>query len=339
MKLKLIFLSLLVSISFISKSYAEILPKVCVIFDRAGKDDHSFNEAAYKGFQTALSTHLISPESRVFEAKDDAQVQQATRSFASANCALIFGVGVNVAEPMKSLVDKYPNQKFATIDYIVPGKNVRSILFREDQAGFLMGAIAAMKSKTEKIGIIGGMDIPLVERFKLGFESGAKYINPNIKVTTSFVGVNVDGWNNPTKAEEIALSQYNNQNVDIIFQAAGGSGIGVFNAAEKLHSTNTPIKRYAIGCDSNQNWIKPGIILTSMLKGLGESLLNSIEDFKQNKFTAGTVVYGVDNKGIDWAFDQYNKSNFTSAEVARINEIKSSISSGKIQVPDYYKIR
>ena len=201
MKLKL-FVPLFVFFcdAFMQKVSAEDLPKICIIFGRAGKDDHSFNEAAYTGFQTALSTHLISSESRIFEAKDDGQIQQATRSFANGHCALIFGVGVNVAEPIKKLVDKYPSQKFATIDYVVPGKNVRSILFREDQGGFLMGAIAAIKSKTQKIGFIAGMDIPLIERFRLGYESGAKFINPNIKVTTSFVGVSVDGWNNPTKA-------------------------------------------------------------------------------------------------------------------------------------------
>ena len=134
------------------------------------------------------------------------------------------------------------------------------------------------------------------------------------------------------------MSQFN-QGVDIIFQGAGGSGIGVFNAAEKIDSMNNPIKRYAIGCDSNQNWIKPGIILTSMVKGLGESVLNTIQDYKQNKFTAGTVIYGVDNKGVDWTLDQYNKNNFTNEEVAKINTIKMDIGSGKIQVPDYYKIR
>ena len=314
------------------------LPKICMIFDRAGKDDHSFNESAYNGFKTAQKNHLISDDSRIFEAKDDGQIQQATRSFAAANCDLIFGIGVNVAEPIKKLVNKYPKQKFVMVDYVVPGNNVQSIIYREDQAGFLIGAIAAMKSKTHKIGIIAGMDIPLVERFRLGYEAGAHYIEPKTKVITSFVGVSVDGWNNPTKAEEIALSQFN-QDVDIIFQASGGSGIGVFNAAEKLDANGKQKKHFAIGCDSNQNWIKPGIILTSMIKSLDESVLNTIKDFRENKFISGTVVYGIENKGVDWAYDKYNKDLFTSSDILKINSIKSGIASGKITVPDYYKIR
>jgi basic membrane protein A len=313
-------------------------PKICMIFDRAGKDDHSFNESTYVGFQKALATKEISNDSKIFEAKDDAQIQQAARSFVNSNCSLIFGIGVNVAEPMKKIIAQYPKQLFVTVDYIVEASNVRSIVFREDQGGFLVGAIAALKSKTQKIGFIAGMDLPLIERFKLGYESGAKFINPKIKIMTSFVGVSADGWNNPSKAEEIALSQYN-QNVDIIFQAAGGSGIGIFNAAEKLDTPNNTIKRYAIGADSNQNWIKPGIILTSMLKGLGESVLFTIKDYKANKFSPGTIVYGVENKGIDWALDEHNKSIFTSEEIQKINSIKKDIASGKISVPDYYKLK
>lgn len=323
---------------FFANSYAEELPKICMILDKAGKDDNGFNQAAYNGFEKALSSHLASSESRVFEVKDDAQIEQATRSFANSHCALIFAIGVNVAEPIKKVVDKYPTQKFVTVDYVVEAKNVRSIVFREDQAGFLIGVIAAMKTKTQKIGMIAGMDVPLIERFKLGYQAGARYINPKVKVTTAFVGVSVDGWNNPAKAEEIALSQYN-QDVDVIFQTAGGSGIGIFNAAEKMHSKNNEIKRYAIGCDSNQNWIKPGIILTSMLKGLSESVLSTIQDVKQHKFVSGTAVYGIENGGIDWALDKYNKNNFTNEEVAKINAIKHDIVSGKIQVPDYYKSR
>ncbi|MES2614387.1 MAG: BMP family ABC transporter substrate-binding protein [Bdellovibrionota bacterium] len=338
MNSRFFFLFILFSSLFFKTTYAETTPKICMILDKAGKDDHGFNESAYKGFKSALSEQTISNESRVFEAKDDAQIEQATRSFILGKCALIFAVGVNVAEPLKKFVDKYPEQKFAMIDYVVPGKNVRSIIFREDQGGFLIGAIAAIKSKTQKIGLIAGMDIPLIERFKLGYEAGARYINPKIKVTTAFVGVSVDGWNNPAKASEIALSQFN-QGVDIIFQAAGGSGIGVFDAAEKMNYAHKTVSYFAIGADSNQNWIKPKMILTSMLKGLGDSVLASIQDLKQNKFTAGTVVYGVENGGVDWALDKYNKSNFTDKEVAKINAIKVDIGNGKIQVPDYYKLK
>lgn len=318
------------------KTSSEKLPKICMIFDKAGKDDHAFNEAAYKGFQEALSAKLISTESHVVEAKDDNQIEQATRSFSQSYCNLIFAVGVNVAESIKKMSKIFPDQKFVTIDYEVPGKNIRSLLFREDHAGFLAGTIAALKSKSKKIAMIAGMDIPLIERFKMGFEAGAKYVDPKIQVFTSFVGVSVDGWNNPTKAEEIALSLFN-QDVDVIFQAAGGSGIGVFNAAEKMDATKSAYKRYAMGADSNQNWMKPGIILTSILKGLSQSIIQTIQDEKNNKFTSGVIENGIGNGGIDWALDKYNINLFSKNDLEKINAIKSGIASSKIIVPDYYK--
>ena len=336
MKLKILLLFFVLSSFFTGNIFAENLPKICMILDKAGKDDHGFNESTYVGFKTALSQNMISKESRVFEAKDDAQIQQATRSFSNSNCALIFAVGVNVAEPIKKLVKIYPNQKFVMIDYEVIAPNVRSVLFREDQSGFLIGAIAAIKTKTKKIGLIAGMDLPLIQRFKLGYEAGAHYIDPTIQIQTAFVSVNVDGWNNPSKAEEIALSQYN-QGVDIIFQAAGGSGIGIFDAAEKLDSSPNSAKKFAIGCDSNQNWIKPGIILTSGVKHLDKSIIMNIQDYIDKKFASGTVVYGIENGGVDWILDKNNKNLFTDHELNKINKIKADIGSGKITVPDYYK--
>jgi basic membrane protein A len=336
-KINLVFL-LILSLFCSNTVFASELPKICMVLDKAGKDDHGFNQSTYNGFKLALEQNLISKESRVFEAKDDAQIQQATRSFVNSNCALIFAVGVNVAEPIKKLVNIYKNQKFVSIDYELNAPNVRSVLFREDQAGFLMGVIAGIKTKTKKVGLIAGMDIPLIERMKLGYEAGAHYIDPKIEVQSAFVSVNVDGWNNPSKAEEIALSQYN-RGVDIIFQASGGSGIGIFDAAEKMDATKDPIKRYAIGCDSNQNWIKPNLILTSMIKRLDKTVIQSIQDLSKNQFTPGTIVFGLDNDGIAWAFDKNNQSLFTSVELNRIKKIEADIISGKVSVPDYYKIR
>ena len=307
---------------------ASAIPKICMILDKAGKDDHSFNQEAYNGFQKATKDLKVSKDSKVIEAKEDGQLSQTVRSFVNGKCSVIFSVGVNNADAIKQIAPQYPEQKFVVIDTIINQKNVRSVVFKDEQGAFLMGAIAAIKSKTGSVGIIGGMDIPLIHKFELAYTAGAKYINPQIKVMVGYVGVSVEAWNNPTKAQEIALSQFN-QGSDIIFHAAGGSGIGVFNAAEKANKPNS--KKYAIGCDSNQNWIKPGIILTSMTKGVEKSVLDAVKDVIDNKFTTGVYSYELSNGGIDWAFDNNNKALFTEDEIKKINNIKNEIALNKIQ--------
>ena len=153
---------------------------------------------------------------------------------------------------------------------------------------------------------------------------------------SSSVGITIDAWNNPTKSEEIAINQYN-QGADIIFQAAGGSGYGVFNAAEKMNNKNPSIKYYAIGCDSNQNWIKPGIILTSMIKNIGESIQDSVQDIVSNRYTFGIKEYNLANGGINWALDENNRPLFTKEMINKINSVKEAIVHNPDQVPDYYK--
>jgi basic membrane protein A and related proteins len=302
-------------------------PKICMILDKAGKDDHSFNQEAYRGFQKAIKNLAVSNDSKVIEAKEDGQLNQTVRSFVNGKCSVIFSVGVNNADAIRQIAPQYPKQNFVVIDTIINQKNVRSVVFKDEQGAFLMGVIAAMKSKTGSIGIIGGMDIPLIHKFEMAYSAGAKYINPQIKVMVGYVGVSVEAWNNPTKAQELALSQFN-QGTDIIFHAAGGSGIGVFNAAEKANKQNS--KKYAIGCDSNQNGIKPGIILTSMTKGVEKSVLDAVKDVISDKFTTGVYSYELSNGGIDWAFDENNKALFTEDEIKKINNIKTEIALNKI---------
>lgn len=153
-------------------------PKICLLLDKAGKDDHSFNQEAYNGFQKALNSLPISKESKVVEVKDDAHLNQVVRSFANNGCSIIFSVGINNSDAIKKLAPQYIKQNFVVIDSIVNQKNVRSIVFKDEQGAFLMGAIAALKSKTGAVGMIGGMDIPLIHKFEEAYTAGAKYINP-----------------------------------------------------------------------------------------------------------------------------------------------------------------
>jgi basic membrane protein A len=186
-----------------------------------------------------------------------------------------------------------------------------------------------MTSKTARIGFVGGMDIPLIRRFEMGYQAGARKINPQINVSANFVGVTSEAWNNPPKGKELALAQYES-GADVIFAAAGASGLGVFDAAEEK-------KKFAIGVDANQNWVKPGLILTSMLKRVDEAVYATIADAKAGKFTGGVKRFGLANKGIDYSVDQYNGKILTDSVRKRAEELKGEIIAGKITVPDYYK--
>jgi basic membrane protein A len=316
-------------------------PKICMILDKGGKDDHSFNQLAVVGFQKALKTLPINPESKFVEPRTDAQIPLFFNNFSTgANCDLVVAIGFTPAGYLPDIAAKFPNKKFLVIDTNVENKdknqNIRSVTFEEHEGSFLVGAIAAMKSSTGKIGFIGGMDVPLIHRFELGYVSGAKYINPKIDVITTYVGVTPDSWNNPAKAKELAISQYN-ERVDVIFQVAAASGQGVFDAAEEFNKTKPNVKHYAIGVDSNQNWVNPKVILTSMEKRVDIALYNTIKDITENKFTSGHVIFGLKEGGVLWSYDENNQKFFTKKDLDKINQIKQDIVNNKITVPDYYK--
>ncbi|MFZ4404706.1 MAG: BMP family lipoprotein [Pseudobdellovibrionaceae bacterium] len=301
--------------------------KVALVLDKGGKDDKSFNSAAYLGATKAQKDLGI--ELKYVEATDVNALESLHRSFAKKNYNLIIGIGFAQADAVKKVSAQNPQAKFAIIDAEIKAPNVRSILFADHEGSFLVGALAALKSPQNTIGFIGGMDIPLIRRFALGYSAGAKYINPKIKIIENFIGVTGDSWNNPAKAKELALNQYN-QNVDAIFVAAGASGAGVFDAAENK-------KKLAIGVDSNQNWIKPGFILTSMLKRVDIAVYESIKQANENKFKAEVVHLGLADKGIDYAMDEHNKNLISAQQIQKIEKIKYDIIAKKIIVPDFYK--
>jgi basic membrane protein A len=301
--------------------------KVGLVLDRGGKDDKSFNAAAYQGATKAEKDLKI--DLKYVEATDPNSIENLHRAFARKKFDLIIGIGFAQADAVRKVSAQFPDIKFAVVDADVKNPNVRSLLFAEHEGSFLVGALAAMKSKTQAVGFIGGMDIPLIRRFAMGYAAGAKYINPKIQVTENYVGVTGEAWNNPAKAKELALSQIA-KNVDVIFVAAGASGPGVFDAAEEK-------KKFAIGVDSNQNWLRPGVILTSMMKAVDVAVYETIKDTQAGKFSAGTSQFSLGNKGVDYTLDQYNEKLITPEMKTKVEEIKKQIISGKIQVPDYYK--
>ncbi len=301
--------------------------KVGLVLDRGGKDDKSFNSSAYEG--AARATNKLGILLKYVEAPDDNAFEPMLRAFALRDFDLIIGIGFAKKEAIQKIAAQFPKRHFAIVDARVEAPNVRSLMFQEHEGAYLVGAIAAMTSKTGKIGFVGGMDVPLIRRFETGYEAGAKKINPRIDVVANFVGVTSEAWNNPPKAKELAVSQYE-AGVDIIFAAAGASGLGVFDAAEDK-------QKFAIGVDSNQDWTKPGLILTSMLKRVDEAVFATIADSQAGKFAGGIQWFGLANKGLDYSFDQYNAKILTEPVRKRADELKADIISGKIVVPDYYK--
>ncbi|PIS11672.1 MAG: BMP family ABC transporter substrate-binding protein [Bdellovibrio sp. CG10_big_fil_rev_8_21_14_0_10_47_8] len=301
--------------------------KVGLVLDKGGKDDKSFNSAAYQGATKAQKELGI--EFKYVEAMDSNAIENLHRSFARKDFDLIIGIGFAQAEAVRKIAKQFPDKKFAIVDGEVKATNVRSLLFEEHEGSFLVGALAALKTHGNKVGFIGGMDIPLIRRFEMGYKAGAEKINPKEKLISNFIGVTGDAWNNPAKAKELALAQYN-AGVDVIFVAAGASGSGVFDAAEEK-------KKFAIGVDSNQNWIKPGFILTSMLKRVDIAVYDTIKESKENHFRSGVFRFGLKDEGIDYAVDQYNEKLITPEMKNKVEALKSQIIKGQIQVPDYYK--
>jgi basic membrane protein A and related proteins len=303
--------------------------KVGLVLDRGGKDDKSFNSSAYEGATQAKNKLRIFL--KYVEAPDDNAFEPMLRAFAQREFDLIIGVGFAQKEAITKVAAQFPNRHFAIVDSEVAAPNVRSLMFEEQEGAYVVGAIAAMTSKTGKIGFVGGMDIPLIRRFEMGYEAGARKINPQIKVLDNYVGVTSEAWNNPPKGKELAVSQYE-AGADVIFAAAGASGLGVFDAAEEK-------KKFAIGVDANQDWTKPGLILTSMLKRVDEAVFATIEEAKTGQFTGGVKRFGLSNKGIDYSVDQYNAKILPESVRKRADQLKAEIITGKITVPDYYKLQ
>src|SRR3989442_8895641 len=253
-----------------------------VVFDMGGKFDKSFNEAAYAGAERFKKETGIAY--REFEVTNEAQREQALRNMARRGSTIVVGIGFSQASGMEKVAKEFPNLKFAIVDAVVELPNVQSIVFKEHEGSFLVGMAAAMASKTGKIGFVGGMDIPLIRKFALGYEEGAKYVNPKIEVVQNMTGTTPAAWNEPTRGGELARSQFD-RGVDVVYAAAGATGLGVLQAAKDKG-------RLAIGVDSNQNHIHPGTILTSMIKRVDLAVYESFKAAKNGTRKAAVRPLG-----------------------------------------------
>ncbi len=297
-----------------------------LVLDKGGKDDKSFNSAAVAGAARAAKDFGVTIKD--VESPDDAAFEPAMRTFAERGIPLIIGIGFAQQDPMKKVAPQFPNTHFAVVDAIVDAPNVSSLMFEEQEGSYLVGYLAGLATKTNKVGFVGGMEVALIRRFLMAYEAGVKAANPKATVYNNFVGITAAAWANPNKGKELALTQLS-QGADVIFHAAGASGMGVFDAVEEK-------KALIIGVDSNQNAIKPGRVLTSMLKRVDNAVYDVIKDQVQGTFKAGTHSFGLKDKGIDYAVDSNNES-LIAPYTERLEKVRGEIISGKISVPDFYK--
>ena len=350
---KLIALLLLCLVALISSSCAtgtnagddRSKVRVGIVFDIGGKDDRSFNAAAYEGVLRA--ERELGIVLRDVEPGNPTSIEPAMRAFAERGYDLVIGVGFAQGPIMEVVAKDYPHIKFAIVDGVIPktdengrpipgefADNVASLVFKEHQGSYLVGMIAARASKTGVLGFLGGMDIGLIHRFAKGYEEGAQSVNPNIRVIQNFVGVTDGAWNNPGKGKEIALAQIS-KGADVIFTAAGNSGLGAFDAVEQAgKGADGRAQRFVIGVDSNQNMVKPGFVLTSMVKRVDNAVYDIVNNVKNKQFKGGIHVFGLDKDGVAFSLDQHNQSLIDPSILQEVEVARQKIIRGEIEVTD-----
>jgi basic membrane protein A len=296
-----------------------------IVFDMGGKFDKSFNEGAYNGAERFKKETGIAY--REFEVTAEAQREQALRNMARRGSQIVVGIGFSQASGMEKVAKEFPAVKFAIVDAVVDLPNVQSIVFKEHEGSFLVGMAAAMASKTGKVGFVGGMDIPLIRKFALGYEEGARYVNPKVEVFQNMTGTTPAAWNDPTRGGELARSQFD-RGADVVYAAAGATGLGVLQAAKDKG-------RLAIGVDSNQNHIQPGSVLTSMVKRVDLAVFEAFKTAKDGTWKSGVRNLGVAEGGVGYSLDQYNRGLITPEMERRLGQARADIVAGKIKVTDY----
>ncbi len=291
-----------------------------VIFDMGGKFDKSFNQAGYEGAERWKKE--TGKSYLEFEISNPAQREQAMRRMAERGADPIVAIGFSQGSVVDKVSKDFPKQKFVVIDAEVKQPNVQSITFKEHEGSFLVGVLAAQASKSGKVGFVGGMDIPLIRKFQCGFEQGAKYANPKVETSANMTGTTPTAWNDPARGAELAKAQFA-AGVDVIFAAAGGTGIGVYQAAKDQ-------KKLAIGVDSNQNHVQPGTMLTSMVKRVDVAVYQAFKGV-----TPGITSLGLKEGGVDYALDQHNEKLVSADMKKKVDAAKADIIAGKIKVIDY----
>ncbi|GLS87547.1 BMP family ABC transporter substrate-binding protein [Cypionkella aquatica] len=299
------------------------LAEPAIIFDLGGKFDKSFNEAAFNGAEKwAKETGGTYKE---LEMQSEAQREQALRSLAEDGANPIIMTGFAFGDVLNTVAPDFPDTKFGIIDMVVEQPNVKSVVFTEDQGSYLVGMMAGLASKTNTVGFIGGMDIPLIRRFGCGYAQGVKAVKPDATVILNMTGTTPAAWNDPVKGAELAKAQ-KSQGADVIYAAAGGTGVGVLQTAADEGILS-------IGVDSNQNYMHPGKVLTSMLKRVDNAVYEAFKEGEELK--PGINVMDLKAGGVDYAMDDNNAALVTPEMKAAVDAAAEKIKSGELVVHDY----
>ena len=327
-----------VALLFVHPSGAAVPPTgdavdVGVVFDLGGRGDKSFNDGAYLGAERAEKE--LGVRVRFIEPGEGSDRESGLRLLAAEGMDLVIGVGFIFTDDLTQLAKEYPNTRFAGVDYSVatdkdgkvipPPSNLAALKFREEQGSFLVGALAALVGHSKKVGFVGGMDFPLIQKFEMGYKAGVKKVCPDCEVISQYAGVTPEAFRNPGKGKELALSQYQ-QGVNVIFHASGSTGLGVFEAARQTG-------RLAIGVDADQYKEAPGFVLTSMVKGVDNAVFDAIKRVKEHRFEGGIYQYGLAENGVGYVYDANNAKLIPADVRARLESLKQDIVAGRIVVP------
>lgn len=297
--------------------------KIGLIYDVRGRGDLSFNDAAYAGAKKASDEfNLKLTEVNPGQSTD---TELALRRLAKLKYDIIIGVGFRFRDPIHRVAGEFPNVRFALIDEVVDMPNVASLTYRAQEGTFLAGVIAALKTETKLIGFIGGMKIPLLEAFEIGFDAGRHAANPDVQLLVDYVGVTPQAFDDPAKGKELAIAQYN-KGADVIIAAAGASGLGILEAAKSRN-------KWIIWVDSNGNHLAPGLVLTSIIKGVAISVYETIKSVHEGTFTGGQKDYGLKEDGVEYTVDDDNRALLSDAILAQVEAFKAKIIAGEIVVP------
>ena len=306
---------------------------VGIVFDGGGRGDKSFYDGAYLGAQRAARE--LGANVRLVEPGEGSDREAGLRLLAAQGMDLVVGVGFIFTDDLKGLAEEYPDVNFAGVDYalstddagnvIPPPANLAALKFREEQGSYLVGALAALVSKTKEVGFVGGMDIPLIHKFEAGYRAGVQRVCPDCRIVAQYAGVTPEAFRNPGRGKELALSQYGS-GVDVIFHASGSTGLGVFEAAR---ATN----KLAIGVDADQYSEAPGYVLTSMVKGVDNAVFDAVRRVQQGTFRGGVYEFGLKEGGVRYVYDENNRALIPDAVRARVEQLRDEIIAGKVQVP------
>jgi basic membrane protein A and related proteins len=336
--LVVVLLAVHVALLFVHPSGAAVPPSgdavdVGVVFDLGGRGDKSFNDGAYLGAERAEKE--LGVRVRFIEPGEGSDRESGLRLLAAEGMDLVVGVGFIFTDDLTQLAREYPNTDFAGVDYSVatdangkvipPPANLAALKFREEQGSFLVGALAALVGKSKKVGFVGGMDFPLIQKFEMGYKAGVKKVCPDCEVVSQYAGVTPEAFRNPGRGKELALSQYQ-QGVNVIFHASGSTGLGVFEAARQTG-------KLAIGVDADQFNEAPGFVLTSMVKGVDNAVFDAIRRVKEGRFKGGIYQYGLAENGVGYVYDANNQKLIPADVRARLESLKQDIIAGKIDVP------